>query len=252
MKKSITFYKRAMENKEILKGLVVRTQFDEELDTEIIEMDLEGMRGIIKREDLDYQVEWKSLVGFIGMEVYYIVKDVDFENKIIYCSRKEAQEMVEEDILKRLQEGEVFNATVTGLVRYGAYVEIQGIYALLKNTDFSDDHVKVKDVLNVGDKINIKLKKISMNNRLTVEPIQKYELKTILKFDNFERDQVVLGVVNGIKPWGAYVTIAPGLDALCPIPPTEEIEEGTKVSFRITQVQEDKERVRGKIIRVLN
>ena len=28
--------------------------------------------------------------------------------------------------------------------------------------------------------------------------------------------QVVLGVVNGIKPWGAYVTIAPGLDALCP------------------------------------
>ena len=252
MKKGITFYKKAMENKEVLKGLVVRTQPDENLDTEIIEMDLDGIRGIIKREDVDYQIEWKSLVGFVGMEVYYVVKEVDIENRIIYCSRKEAQEMVENDIVKRLGEGEVFNATITGLVRYGAYVEMQGIYGLLKNSDFSNDHVNIRDIMHVGDKINVKLKKVSMNNRITVEPIQKYELKTILKFDNFERNQVVLGTINGVKPWGAYVTIAPGLDALCPIPPTMEIEEGLKVAFRITQVQEDKERIRGKILRALN
>lgn len=251
MNKSITFYRKAMENKEILKGLVVLTQFDEALGTEILVMDLNGMRGIIKREDLDYQIEWKSIVSFVGMEVNYIVKDVDFDTKTIYCSRKEAQEAVEEKIIKRLEEGETFNATITGLVKYGAYVEMEGIYGLLKNSDYSDDHVSVKDVLNIGDKINVKLQKVSMNNRLTVEPIEKYILKTVLKFDNFERDQVVLGTITGIKPWGAFVNIAPGLDALCPIPPTDEIEEGVRVSFRITQTQEEKGRIRGKIIRVL-
>lgn len=250
--KGMSFYKKAMENKEILKGMVVLTQHDDELDSDILVMDLDGIRGVIKREDVDYQVEWRSLVGFVGMEVRFIVKEIDEDNRIVYCSRKEAQEMVEDDVIKRLKEGEVFNATITGLVRYGAYVEMEGIYGLLKNSDFSEDHVNIRDVMNVGDTINVKLNNVSMNNRITVEPVQKYRLKTVLKLDNFERNQVVLGTVNGIKPWGAYVTIAPGLDALCPIPPTEEIEEGSKVSFRITQVKEEEGRVRGKIVRVLN
>lgn len=251
MKKEMLFYKKAMEEKKVLKGLIVLTQYDEVLDTEILLMDLDGVRGIIKKEEVDYQMEWRSLVGFIGREISYIVTEIDEEKEIIYCSRKQAQEAVEEEIINRLKDAEVFTGTITGIVKYGAYVEIEGIYALMKNTDFSDDHVSIGDVLNVGDKIKVRLQKISINNRLTVEPIKKYELKTIMKFDSFERDQVVLGIVNGIKPWGAYVTIAPGLDALCPIPPTGEIEEGTKVSFRITQVQEDTQRIRGKILRVL-
>ena len=252
MEKELRKYINAMEDKRILRGLVVLTQYNEELDTEILLMDLEGIKGIITREEVDYQMEWKSLVRFVGQEIYFTVKEVDEENNIVYCSRKEAQELMEEEIIERLKNGEIFEATITGIVRYGAYVDINGIYALLRNVDFSDDHVKVGDVLKVGDKIKVKLQNVSENKRLRVEAVEKYELKTVMNFDAFERDQVVLGVVNGIKPWGAYVTIAPGLDALCPIPLIGEIEEGTKVSFRITQVQKDKERVRGKIVRILN
>jgi len=252
MEKELRKYINAMEDKKILKGLVVLTQYDEELDTEMLLMDLEGIKGIITREEVDYQMEWKSLVRFVGQEIYFTVKEVDEENNIVYCSRKEAQELMEEEIIERLKNGEIFEATITGIVRYGAYVEINGIYAILRNIDFSDDYVKVGDVLKVGDKIKVKLQNVSENKRLRVEAVEKYELKTVMNFDAFERDQVVLGVVNGIKPWGAYVTIAPGLDALCPIPLIGEIEEGTKVSFRITQVQEDKKRVRGKIVRILN
>ena len=252
MEKELRKYINAMEDKKILRGLVVLTQYNEELDTEMLLMDLEGIKGIITREEVDYQMEWKSLVRFVEQEIYFTVKEVDEENNIVYCSRKEAQELIEEEIIERLKNGEIFEATITGIVRYGAYVEINGIYAILRNIDFSDDYVKVGDVLKVGDKIKVKLQNVSENKRLRVEAVEKYELKTVMNFDAFERDQVVLGVVNGIKPWGAYVTIAPGLDALCPIPLIGEIEEGTKVSFRITQVQKDKERIRGKIVRILN
>lgn len=245
------FYKKAMEEKRILKGLVLLTQYSEALDSEILLMDLNSIKGIVLKEDVDYQMEWKSLVGFLGREIYYVVKEIDEEREIIYCSRKEAQEMAEENIVSRLQAEETFDSIVTGIVKYGAYVEIEGVYALLKNVDFSEDHIAVGDALKVGDSIKVKLKKVSNNNRLTVEPVEKYKMKTVMSFDFFERDQVVLGTVNGVKPWGAYVTISPGLDALCPIPPTGEIEEGTKVSFRITQVQEGERRIRGKIIRIL-
>lgn len=252
MEKELMKYIKAMEDKKILKGLVVLTQHDEKLETEILLMDLEGVKGVITRDEVDYQMEWKSLVRFVGQEIYFTVKEVDEENNIVYCSRKEAQELMEEGIIERLKNGEIFEATIAGIVRYGAYVDINGIYALLRNVDFSDDHVKVGDVLKVGDKIKVKLQNVSENKRLRVEAVEKYELKTVMNFDAFERDQVVLGVVNGVKPWGAYVTIAPGLDALCPIPSIGEIEEGTRVSFRITQVQKDKKRVRGKIVRILN
>lgn len=251
MKKSITFYKRAMENNEILKGVVVLTQKDEELDTEILVLDLDGMRGVIKREDVDYEVNWKSLVNFIGMEIFYTVKDIDFETKTIYCSRKESQERLKDEILERLDNGDTMEATITGMTGYGAHVEMSGIYGFVRNTDFSDSFIKIRDVLRIGDKLNVKLVKISDSGKVSLEPVEKYVPKTVMKFDNFERNQVVLGTVNNVKPWGAYVTIAPGFDALCPIPEAEEIEEGTRVSFRITQVQEDKERVRGKIIRVI-
>lgn len=252
MEKEMLIYKKALEEKNILSGLVVLTQFDDDLESEILMMDLDGIKGVIKREDVDYQVEWNTLVGFIGKKVSFIVKEIDEDKGIIYCSRKEAQEILEKEVLSRFEDGESLEATITKLINYGAYVEmLGGVYGLLKNSDFSDYFIPISDVLEEGDTIEVKLSKISANNRLTVEPVEKYEVKTVLNFDNFERDQVVLGTVNGVKPWGAYVTIAPGLDALCPIPLVGEIEKGSKVTFRITVVQGDKKRVRGKIIRIL-
>lgn len=251
MKKSITFYKRAMENEELLKGQIVLTQNDEELDSDILVLDLGDMKGVIKREEVDYEIEWKSLVNFIGMEVFYVVIDIDFENKVIYCSRKKAQEKLHGEIVGKLEAGEELEATITGIIGYGAHLEINGIYGFMRNTDFSESYIKIRDVMKVGDKIKVKLIKKSNTEKISLEPVTKYEPRTVLKIDNFERNQVVLGVVNNVKPWGAYVTIAPGFDALCPIPETEEIEEGTKVSFRITQVQEDSGRVRGKVVRVI-
>jgi small subunit ribosomal protein S1 len=247
----IKMYKKAMKNEEILEGTIILTQYDKELESDIVVMDLDGMKGVIQRKDLDFQVEWKSLVGLIGMKVGFIIKEIDEEKGIIFCSRKEAQEKMQPVILKKLEDGKELEATITGLVRYGAYVEMDGVYGLIENSDFSDDHIKIKDVMKVGDKIKVKLKNISDKKRVTLFPVEKYVLEAVLKFDNFERNQVVLGVINTIKPFGAFVAIAPGLDALCPIPETEEIEEGAKVSFRITQVQEDKGRVRGKILRVV-
>lgn len=251
MKKNINFYKKAMKSNEILEDIVVLTQYDKEIDSDIIAMDLGGMRGVVKREDLDYQRDWNSLVGFIGTKINFIIEKIDEENKIIYCSRKKAQEMVEDDIIDSLESGKELEATITGVVRYGAYVEINGIYGLLQNSDFSDDYIKIKDVMNIGDKIKVKLKNISQNNKITLLPAEKYVLKAVLKFDNFERNQVVLGTVNTIKPWGVFVQISKGLDALCPIPETEEIEEGVQVSFRITNVKKEEGRVRGKILRVI-
>lgn len=244
-------YKQAQEEKQVLKGLVKIVQYDEELESDVLILDLDGVKAIIKREEVDLEVEWKSLVGFLGREVYFTVLEVDEENDRLFCSRKEAQKIKKDEIVERLTEGEVFTAQIINILKYGAYVEIEGVTGLLKNVDFAEDYTAVGDILKVGDKVNVKLKKITENDKLTFEAVEKYKNPTIMEFDMFERNQVVLGVVRNVKPWGAYVNIAPGLDALCPIPGTGELEEGMKVSFRITQVRKDEQRVRGKIVRIL-
>lgn len=244
-------YEKAMNTKEILKGLVKVVHNNAELDTDVLVLDLDGVKGIIVREEVDMEVEWKSLVGFLGREVSFLVKEIDVDAGVVICSRKDAQAILKEEVVDRLREGEVFNAQVINVLNYGAYVEIDGVTGLLKNVDFADDYTTVGEVLKVGDSVNVKLKKISSNDRLIFEAVEKYQNPTIMGFDMFERDQVVLGVVRNVKPWGVYVCIAPGLDALCPIPGTGEVEEGMKVSFRITQIKAEEQRVRGKIVRIL-
>lgn len=249
--KNVAVYEKALKEQKVLKGLVKVVQFDQELATDVLILDLDGVKAVIKREDVDLEVEWKSLVGFLGREVNFTVLEVNEEKGLLVCSRKEAQSVKKQEVVERLTEGEVFNAQIINILKYGAYVEIEGVTGLLKNVDFADDYTTVGEVLKVGDKVNVKLKKISTNDRLIFEAIEKFKNPTIMEFDMFERDQVVLGVVRNVKPWGAYVCIAPGLDALCPIPGTGEIEEGMKVSFRITQVRDDEQRIRGKIVRIL-
>lgn len=244
-------YKKAMEKKEILKGMVKMVQPSEEYKSDILVLDLDGVVGIVLREDVDLDLEHKSLVGFLGREINFVIKSIDTNKNTLFCSRKEAQAIQKEEIVGKLQEGEVFNGQIVNILKYGAYVEIQGVTGLLKNVDFAEDYTTIGEVLKVGSNINVKLKKISANNKLIFQAVEKYKNPTIMNISAFEADQVVLGVVRNVKPWGIYVCIAPGLDALCPIPGTGEIEEGMKVCFRITQVKSEEGRVRGKIVRTL-
>jgi small subunit ribosomal protein S1 len=251
MKQQFAQFEKAMKEKKVLKGLVKVVQRDQELDTDVLVLDLNGVKGIIVRDEVDLEVNWKSLVGFLGRDVSFVVKEIDNDKGVLICSRKDAQEILKESIIERLREGEVFKAQVINILRYGAYVEIEGVTGLLKNVDFAEDYTSIGEVCKIGDIVNVKLRKISTNNRLIFEAVEKYKNPTIMEFNMFERDQVVLGVVRNVKPFGVYVCIAPGIDALCPIPGTGEIEEGMKVSFRITQVRDDEKRVRGKIVRIL-
>lgn len=249
--KILAKYEKAMNEGTILKSVVKIVQHDKNLDKDVLILDLDGVKGVIVREEVDAEHNWKSLVGFVGREINFVVKDIDKENNIIFCSRKEAQEKIKQTIIQRLADNEVFPAQIVNILNYGAYVEIDGVTGLLKNSDFAEDYTTIRDVLKIGDKVNVKLKKISSNNKLIFEAVEKYKNPTILNLDMFERDQVILGVIRSVKPWGCYVCIAPNLDALCPIPPTGEIEENMKVSIKITQVDKENKRVRGKILRVL-
>lgn len=243
---------RAIKNKDIFAGTVRIIQYDDELSANVLIVDFDGRVAILKEEDLDSQINWKSSLNFMGKVIHFTIKEYNPKDDTMFISRKEAQEILFNKMTVEPDYEKAYNATITGFIPYGAYIDIKGVYGLLKNVDFSDAYIPVSDKYKIGDTIEVKLKKISGSNKLSFEPVEKLKVDSIVNFDMFSKDQVVLGVVRSVRPWGAYVCIAPGVDALCSIPATGELEEGSKVSFKITKIQDDEKKVRGKILRVLD
>ena len=220
--------------------------------TDILQLELaSGLKGIIKREDLDVRVIKQSLVPYVGKQVRFIIKDIEEDGTLI-CSRKEVKEAQRDELIKRLENGETFDARITHIERFGAYCNIEGTSVVLRNMDFSDDHTIISDIYKVGDSIKVKLHKVASTKRILVEAVEKYCNPTAVDFDTFATNQVVYGRIRTIRTWGCYVNIAPGLDALAPIPDTFDVEEGMTVLLRTTKVDPEQRRVRGKVILIIN
>lgn len=250
-KKVINKCKNAMENKNILKAVVKGVYKDKELNVPVMLLDIKGAKAIIPVHEVDLRQKLKTLTGFIGREVYYIVIGVDEETGIITCSRKQAQEIQEDKVFEKIQDKEPFVGQVVNVLPYGAFVEIEGLVGFLKNSDFSTDFTSVKEIHKLGENIKVRFKEVSDSGKLLFESPVKYKSKEQVDINEFERGQIRLGFVKAIKPWGCYVNVAPGLDALCPVPIDLEIEEETRVSIKITKVDSEKRQVRGKIVKVL-
>lgn len=219
--------------------------------TDILQLELtSGLKGVIKREDLDVRVIKQSLVPYVGKQIHFVIKEIEEDGTLI-CSRKEVKEAQRDALIARLEAGETFDAKITHIERFGAYCNIEGTSVVLRNMDFSDDHTIISDLHKVGDTVKVKLHKVASTKRILVEAVEKYCNPTAVDFDTFATNQVVYGRIRTIRVWGCYVCIAPGLDALAPIPDDFDIEEGMTVLLRTTKVDPELRRVRGKVIQVI-
>lgn len=250
--KNIKKYEKAMEENTILHGIVKLIKTDKTLDTEVLVIDLNGIEVVIPKEEVDGELKLKSLIGFAGRRVSFMIKDVDPDKEILIGSRKDALVPIKKNLIERLKNGEEFQATIINILNYGAYVEIAGgVTGLLKNTDFSDDYSTIKETLRYGNKIKVKLKKLSTNDKIIFEAVKKYHNPTIVDLDKLEEGMVISGTIRNIQPWGCYVCVAPKVDAMCPIPNNQPIEVGLKASVILKKVSKEENKVRGVVVRVL-
>lgn len=242
----------AKKKKTILKGLVKLAQTDAQTHTEELVIDYKGVKCVCPKSEIDHNVKYKSLISFIGNEIDFIVTKVHRETNSCVISRAKAQDITAPATLEKLEDGECFNGTIINILPYGAYVEVDGVTGLLKNGDFAEDFTSVRDVRHVRDKVMVKLRGKSKNGNLLFEAVKKYISPTAVRKEDLEVGQIVFGVVRSKQPWGIFVNVAPGLDALVDSE-FVDIEEDQKVSVKIKTIKNDgdKLKVRGKIVSVL-
>ncbi len=100
--------------------------------------------------------------------------DIDDDGKVvIYHTSKEAIDKAKamiDDIIREAKVGEIYDATVVRLEKFGAFVELfRGTDALLHVSKISHERVeKPEDVLKIGDKIRVKVVEIDEKGRVNV------------------------------------------------------------------------------------
>lgn len=243
---------KLIDTQRILKGQIRLIEHSEEYGTDILLIDLNGVKAIIKREDFDIKDRGESLVKYVGALIRFTPTELTEDGTLI-CSRKIVKEHERDLLIEKLENGEEFEGKIVVVKNFGAYLNVKGTIVVLKNIDFSEDLTTVKDLHKVGDVVKVKLQKVTANKKILVQSVTKHCNPTIINFSTYKRNQVTLGRIRTIKPWGCYVCIAPNLDALAPIPDTPdiEIEEGMSVFLKIQDVNEEEKRVRGKIINIV-
>lgn len=223
-------------------------------DGDAVLVEYDGVRVYIPREELEYRPSSGSLARFIGESIPFKVVRYDEEADMFIGSAKEMDELMRDKLASEMEDGEGRKAVVQTVLRFGAYVTINGHSTLLRNQDFSTDYTAVRDVLKPGDTIEVKLVEYTDEKNLNIEAVEKFRNKNIaLAIEDLEEGQPVLGTVQDItflkEGHAVFTRIAPGLDAISPTPENIDINVGDKVIFMLTQLNYEENKVRGYIIR---
>lgn len=236
---------------EFQEGVIRLVKYDMIIGDYTAWLDYDGKKAVITRDELELYEIKGNLNAYVGKTVQFSILAYDEYREIYLATCKKAKLRRQQEILAALRLDESFEATVLKIVYFGAYLSIESLTVILRNKDFSTDYTMVGDIFQKGDKMTVKLHRISQNGKVNVRAFPKYENPNRANLEAFQPQTMVQGIVRNVKPWACFVNIAPNLDAICPVPAQFEIAEGMKVAFRINQVRLEDGRIRGKIIKIL-
>ncbi|MCD6258916.1 MAG: 30S ribosomal protein S1 [Helicobacteraceae bacterium] len=187
----------------------------------------------------------------VGQEIDVEVIEINPKTHKLRVSLKRLLPKPFDEFMKKHNEGDVVTGTVTSLTDFGAFVKIDGVEGLLHNQDVSwDKAVKSKDILNVGDEVEVKIakinkedQKISLNRKTLLEsPIDTFATKHKI-------NSVIKGTIRDIKEFGVFVSLEDGVDALIrdeDLAPLvkEELEPGQEIEAAIAVIDTKRDRIR--------
>ncbi|MBC7746362.1 S1 RNA-binding domain-containing protein [Pedobacter sp.] len=226
-------------------------------------IELEGVRGFLPVSQLsaehyprvggaDKDEILQRLNGLVGKAIKVRVLDVDRKaNKLIFSEKEAIKEGLSERF-EKLKVGDTVSGVVTGVVDFGAFVNVEGIEGLVHISEISWERVNNPgDYVKVGDQIEAKIIAID-KDRLSLSLKQLQEDPWMKEVEQFKKGDAVDGTVTRITPFGAFVQISPSVEALVHV---SELGEGTdadpekvfklneRKAFRVLDIDKDNRKI---------
>lgn len=185
----------------------------------------EGIRGFLPVSQLaagnyprvsgaDKDEILQKLNQLVGKPMKVRILDINRKDNKLIFSEKVAVKDDMQDRFAKLTVGDGVEGVVTGVIDFGAFVNVDGIEGLIHISEISWERVEdPKDYIKVGQTVKAKIISID-KDRLSLSLKQMSEDPWLKEVKEFKKDSVVEGKVTRITPFGAFVQLSPAVEAL--------------------------------------
>lgn len=180
------------------------------------------------------------------------ILDVNKKDNKLIVSEKEAVKDELKGRFEKLAVGDAVKGVVTGVIDFGAFVNVDGIEGLIHISEISWERVEdPSKYLKVGDEVEAKIIAID-KDRLSLSLKQMQEDPWLGEVKAFKKGDVVEGKITRITPFGAFVQLSPAVEALVhvsemsddeSIDPEKLFQLNEKKKFKIIDVDADARKI---------
>jgi small subunit ribosomal protein S1 len=223
-----------------------------------------GVRGFLPASLVDIR-RVQNLDDFLGQKIECKVIELNRSRNNVVLSRRavleEERKEVRQQILDRLQPGQVVEGAISNIVDFGAFVDLDGIDGLIHISELSWSHVNhPSEILNIGDVVPVKVLDIDRDRqRISLGLKQTQEDPWQRVMDTYNVGDVLEGKVTKVVSFGAFVEILDGVEGLVHISelaqhhvenPREVVNQGDTVKVKILEIDSERRRLSLSVKRV--
>lgn len=196
---------------------------------------------------------------FVGQTLQFRITELGGGKSLVLSRRallEEQKEKMKEALGEQVQVGEVKQGRVTRLTDFGAFIELaEGLEGLVHVSEISHDRINhPSEKLKEGDAVEVQVLRVEPDKGRIGLSIKALESDPWTQFArSLQRGQKLSGKVARIQPFGAFVTIGPGVDGLLHVSaitvekriesPAEVLQVGQELEVVVDRVELDKQRI---------
>ncbi len=216
-----------------------------------------GVRGFLPASLVDIR-RVQDLDDYLGKPLRSKVIELNRSRNNVVLSRRavleEERKEMRQEILDRLSPGDVVEGTISNIVDFGAFVDLDGIDGLIHISELSWSHVNhPSELLEIGQEVSVKVLDIDRERQrisLGLKQTQSDPWQQVV--DTHGEGDLIEGRVTKVVTFGAFVEILPGVEGLVHISelaqhhvesPREVVGQGDVVRAKIIEMDAERRRL---------
>ncbi|MCI8993657.1 MAG: 30S ribosomal protein S1 [Eubacterium sp.] len=198
----------------------------------------------------------KDLSKYDGQEIEFVISEFNPRRRRIIGDRKQLilarRAELQKELLERIQIGDVIEGTVKNVTDFGAFIDLGGADGLLHISEMSWGRVESpKKEFNVGDTVRVFIKDIN-GTKIALSMKFPEDNPWNNASEKFAAGNIVNGKVARMTDFGAFVELAPGVDALLHVSqiarehiekPADVLKVGQEIEAKIVDFNEDEKKI---------
>jgi small subunit ribosomal protein S1 len=226
-------------------------------------IELEGIRGFLpvsqlsaehypRVSDSDKDEILTKINSLVGKSLRVRILDVSRKDNKLIFSEKEAVRDDMQNRLKELKVGDIVEGIVTGVIDFGAFINVDGIEGLVHISEISWERVEdPRKYIKVGETVKAKIIAID-KDRLSLSIKQMSDDPWLSEVKKFKKGDTVEGKITRITPFGAFVQLSPAVEALVhvsemsdgeSIDPESVFKLNEKKKFKVIDIDTDNRKI---------